>query len=309
MESTPNREQIKPPSTIGFVGLGNMGQPMVERLIGSGYRVHVHDTNPSAIELAVSAGASAPGVETLMGESDAVILMLPNSAIVRAVSNELLASANGNPPILIDMSSSHPGETRALSAEAASRDITFIDAPVSGGVGGAVRGSLTIMVGADEASFVRVEPLLSAMGTPSLVGEVGAGHALKALNNLLSATHLLATAEVMSAGERFGLDPETMLQVFNGSSGRSGSSEHKFPTFIRTGRFNSGFSLALMLKDMRTAVDLSAGLGTEHSLGTSAVEAWSRALAELAEGADHTEIARWVSRLDEAHRNAPEVSL
>ncbi|WP_396659484.1 NAD-binding protein [Microbacterium sp.] len=126
------------------------------------------------------------------------------------------------------------------------------------------------------------------------VGPVGAGHAMKALNNLLSATHLWITSEAMIAGERFGLDPQTMLAVFNGSSGRSGSTENKWPNFILPGRYDSGFGLRLMLKDMRIAVALAEQVGVPSRLGADTVDLWAEAAADLGEHADHTEVAKWV---------------
>jgi 3-hydroxyisobutyrate dehydrogenase len=122
---------------------------------------------------------------------------------------------------------------------------------------------------------------------------VGSGHALKALNNLLSATHLLATSEAMVAGQEFGLDPNTMLEVFNSSSGRSGSTENKWPNFVLPGSYDSGFGLGLMLKDMRIATQLAADINQPSVLGSYAVELWAKAAAELDAAADHTEIARW----------------
>jgi 3-hydroxyisobutyrate dehydrogenase len=172
----------------------------------------------------------------------------------------------------------------------------MIDAPVSGGVGGAEKGSLTIMVGGSDRDIERARGFLSALGRVVPAGPVGAGHAVKALNNLLSATHLWITGEAMAAGERFGLDPEVMLEIFNTSSGRSASTEKKWPNFVMPGTFDSGFQLRLMLKDMRIAVELCDENGALSSLGAEAVELWAAAADDLSETADHTEIARWISR-------------
>jgi 3-hydroxyisobutyrate dehydrogenase len=124
----------------------------------------------------------------------------------------------------------------------------------------------------------------------------GAGHAIKALNNLMSAAHLLASSEAMLAGQAFGLDPKVMLDIVNTSSGRSGSTENKWPNYILPGRFDSGFSIAFMVKDMKIALQLADAAGTPAPLSRAAVAAWSTADAEMPAGADHTEIARWLQR-------------
>jgi 3-hydroxyisobutyrate dehydrogenase len=172
----------------------------------------------------------------------------------------------------------------------------FIDAPVSGGGKGAIQGSLTIMVGGTADEVATVSPILENLGRVIHTGGVGTGHALKAFNNLLSATHLWATSEVMEAGKRFGIDPEIMLQVFNQSSGRSGSTEQKWPSFILPGGFDSGFGLRLMLKDMRIATELSDQLGVWNALAIAATDEWQRAADELPADADHTEVAAWIAK-------------
>ncbi len=174
--------------------------------------------------------------------------MLPDPAVVRRVVADLLPGiAPGS--VVVDMSSSEPLVTRELAAEAAGHGVTLVDAPVSGGVAGAVSGRLTIMAGGAPGDVRRVRGLLDVLDPRVVpVGDVGAGHAVKALNNLLSTTHLLATCEAMAAAE-FGLDVPTVLGAINSCSGRSGFTENKWPNFIVPGTFDSGFSLRLMLKD------------------------------------------------------------
>jgi 3-hydroxyisobutyrate dehydrogenase len=178
--------------------------------------------------------------------------------------------------------------------------VELVDAPVSGGVSGAVKGTLTIMVGGAAAAVARVTPVLEHLDTVRHAGAVGSGHAIKALNNLISATHLWITSEAMLAGQRFGLQPEVMLEIINGSSGRSGSSENKWPNFILPGTYDSGFGLRLMLKDMRTATSLAGQLGVPVELGEAAVERWAEAANALAPDADHTEVAKWLAEEREA---------
>jgi 3-hydroxyisobutyrate dehydrogenase len=199
--------------------------------------------------------------------------------------------------LLIDMSSSDASETRALAGDVTPRGVRFLDAPVSGGVAGARTGTLTIMVGGAESDLADCRPVLEELGKEVIhVGDLGAGHAVKALNNLLSATSLLASSEVLATAIEFGLDPEVVLDVINHSTGRSGSTELKLPKFVLSGSFDSGFALRLMLKDMRIATGLARTMGTPALLGEAVVQQWAQAAGALGEDADHTEIARWVAR-------------
>lgn len=278
--------------TVGFVGLGHMGTPMVSRLVEAGVTVRAYDASPGAREAFAAAvpGATVVGSasETADG-AEAVLLCLPNSAIVESVVAELDAAR-----VIVDMSSSEPLRTRALAASLADTGRVLVDAPVSGGVSGARAGTLAVMVGGPDDVVADLEPLLAAMGRPRHVGPVGAGHALKALNNLMSAAHLVASSEAVLVGEEFGLDPAVMLEVVNGSSGRSGSTENKWPNHILPGTYGAGFGIGLLVKDIHIALDLAASTSvpTRHAAATVAL--WDEALAELGPAADHTEIARWL---------------
>ncbi|MGH3373929.1 MAG: NAD(P)-dependent oxidoreductase [Actinoallomurus sp.] len=288
-----------PGAVVGFVGLGNMGAPMAGRLAEAGYTVRGYDADPSVSGAFAKTGANAVAVGGAAEVADGaavVVLMLPGSAVVGSVLHDdglLDRLAPGT--VLVDMSSSEPIATRELAAAAERKGVPMVDAPVSGGVRGAAAGSLTIMTGGAPEAVAALRPLLDVMGGKILhVGPVGAGHALKALNNLLSATHLLVSSEAMVVGREFGLDPAVMLEAINGSSGRSGSTEVKWPTFMLERGFDSGFGLRLMLKDMRIAVDLADATGWPSRLGAAAVELWARAADRLPPDADHTEILRWL---------------
>ena len=277
---------------VAFIGLGRMGAPMARRLVGAGHRVRGHDLVARELEGVLAAASAADAASG----ADAVVLMLPTSADVHwvAVENGVLEAMDAR-ATLIDMSSSDPMATRELAEAAGARSIDLVDAPVSGGVPRATDGTLTIMAGGRDAAVARVRPLLEAMGSRVLhVGPVGAGHALKALNNLLSATHLLATAEAVAIGRRFGLDPELIVEVINTSSGASVSTAVKFPDYILTEAFNSGFGMGLMVKDVGIAVELGEELGIPAALAEHTLELWREAAAALPADADHTEIARWV---------------
>jgi 3-hydroxyisobutyrate dehydrogenase len=287
-------------AVVAFIGLGNMGTPMTRRLLDAGHRVVGFDLSETAMaRFTTSGGTSAATPEAAAAQADVVILMLPNSDIVESVVTTGVAAAMRPDALLVDMSSSEPMRTRALAEKVRfEHDIELVDAPVSGGVQGALNGKLVIMVGGSDAAVRRLTSTLELMGKPTHVGTVGSGHALKALNNLLSATHLMITSEAILAGVRFGLDPEVMLSVINGSSGRSGSSENKWPNFILPETYDSGFALRLMLKDMRIATNLAEQLKVPSMLGNEAVGLWSTAAQDLPADSDHTEIARWLSQRD-----------
>ena len=295
---------------VGFVGLGRMGCPMAGRLVRAGFAVRGFDVDGAAAERfrSESSAGTVASLARLGEESDVVITMLANGEVVREV---LLAAPPGEgataPPLLdalrpgaivIDMSSSAPTGTRRLGEILAARSVAMLDAPVSGGVVRAAAGTLAIMVGGDPHPIARCRPLLDAMGERVFAtGALGSGHALKALNNLVSAAGLLAAAEALLVGRRFGLDPNVMIDVFNASSACNNSTENKFKQFVFSRRFTSGFSLALMVKDLATAVDLAAATATPAPFGVRCSELWTAAASELEEGADHTAVVQWLERL------------
>jgi len=306
---------------VGFVGLGNMGIPMSARLVAAGYQVRGFDTSSSAMDSFTAIGSSEAGGAAVPGgslasvgeDAGAVIVMLPDSDIVervllgRLASSPASASASGGllaslPPgaTIIDMSSSDPARTKILAALTAGAGVTLIDAPVSGGVAGARAGTLAVMVGGPAESFERFKPMFSAIGSRVVhAGDVGAGHAVKALNNLMSAANLLVSCEALTAGQRFGLDPAVMLEIINGSSGRSANTENKWPNHILTGKYDDGFALRLMVKDIKLALAIEHATGVTATASEAVVAAWESALADLPAGASHTAIAHWLSARQE----------
>lgn len=283
--------------SIGFVGLGNMGIPMARRLVDAGYVVSGYDVSADARDRAADLGVP---VVARLGDavaSETVILMLPSSTIVQRVvdDHEFEASVRAG-TLVVDMGSSEPAGSRSVAAQLADLGVRMLDAPVSGGVGGAEGGRLTIMVGGSGEDVTAATRWLECLGRPVHVGPIGSGDAVKALNNLLSAAHLWVTSEAMLVGQRFGIDPQVMLDVFNASSGRSGSTENKWPNFVLPGAFDSGFALQLMLKDMRIATRLARECGLPSRLGESAVELWDEAASGLGTSADHTEVVRYLEQ-------------
>ncbi|MCX4094786.1 NAD(P)-dependent oxidoreductase [Nocardia sp. alder85J] len=281
---------------VAFIGLGNMGRPMSRRLVEAGVDVIGFDPAESARAALVSAGGRvADTAAAAVAGAGFVILMLPTSAIVEAVLGDAAVLAELRPgTVVIDMSSSEPESTQRLSAALAEREITLVDAPVSGGVPGANAGTLALIAGGPDAAVASVAGLLAPLGRLQHVGASGAGHAVKAINNLMSAIHLLGSSEGVAIGQRFGVDPKVLIDTINISSGRSASTELKFPRFILPGTYDSGFAMSLMVKDIRIAQGLAAAVGAHVPLSERAVELWAAASGDLGPGADQTDIARWI---------------
>ena len=298
-------------SSVGFVGLGRMGRPMVRRLLAAGVSVALFDARRDAVErvVAESGGSAAASLRELAQDCDIVITMLPNGDVVRSVvlgeDGDALRDAMARGSVLIDMSSSSPTGTQALGRSLAERGIAMLDAPVSGGVARAETGTLAIMVGGDADLVARCHPLLRIIGEHVFpTGPLGSGHALKALNNLVSAAGLLAAAEALLIGRRFGLDPARMVDVFNASSARNYSTENKFKQFVFSRSFASGFALDLMVKDLATALDLARDTGTPARFGSACRELWAAAQGALTPDADHTAIVRWLEQLADTRLEA-----
>lgn len=291
----------KLPETVGFVGLGNIGNPMCARLLESGLRVRVHDTDAEALDRMSAAGAvRAESLAEVAAGAEAVLLSLPNSEIVEQVvlGSEGLAEVLEPGVAVIDMSSSRPSSTRHLAEELERRGASMLDAPVSGGVSRARSGELTVMVGGEREMYERYRPLLRMIGEKVFhVGGTGTGHLAKALNNLLSATTLASAAEAVLLGERAGLAPEALIEVVNASTGRSNSTEVKFPRYILNEAFDSGFSTALYEKDVNIALEAAAEEGFPMSLGDKVGELWHSAVEAGYGPEDHTRIYSFVEEL------------
>lgn len=293
----------RPPEPVGFIGLGNMGMPMASLLAGAGYELVVADASPAALErFAASVPCDQPDTLRKLGEQCRVVItMLPDGHAVRQVlmDEEGVADALQLDSVVIDMSSSSPVGTRELAADLAKLRIRLVDAPVSGGVRRAVDGTLAIMAGGDPDVIESVRGILETMGNLRHAGVQGCGHAMKALNNYLSAGTLTLTAEAILAGTRFGLDEETMLDILNVSTGRSNTTEYKYPTFIVPRTFNSGFATGLMAKDLRLALDVAVAAGSPSTLLRELSGVWDAVEQQLGPTADHTEVVKYLESLVE----------
>lgn len=287
---------------VGFIGIGMMGLPMGKRIAGQGYPLHAYDASASALKaIAAVSGVQAANSLAEVGRTCAVvILMLPDSNVVKKVlyaDADALAAHLKPGAVVIDMSSSNPSATRELGPRLKAAGVDLIDAPVSGGVKRAIDGSLAIMAGGDAAVIERVKPLLLTMGKSVIeTGMLGSGHAMKALNNYVSAAGLLAACEALKVGAEFGIAPDKIVAVLNASTGKNNSTENKLMQFIVSGQFNSGFSLGLMKKDINIATDLAQSVGAQTLLGQVLLKSWADAEARLSGAADHTEIYRMLER-------------
>jgi 3-hydroxyisobutyrate dehydrogenase len=290
------------PERIGFVGIGNMGAPMVRCLVMAGHRVAIFDAAPPALAPFRGPGDAvtiAPDLATLAAASSLVITMLPDSRVVRQVvlgdaGHGGLVERLARGSIIVDMSSSYAPDTVKLGAELASRGIALVDAPVSGGVPKAVAGTLAIMAGGCKADVGRVASTLAAMGTVLETGPLGSGHALKALNNYVSAAGLVATCEALAIGMAFGLDPTVIVKVLNASTGRNNSTENKADRYLVPRKFDSGFSLSLMAKDVGMAQALAEDSGIAADELEFVLSLLKRAQKVLGPDADHTAVMAFV---------------
>lgn len=291
---------------IGFVGIGNMGKPMASRLIKAGWAVQVYDIDASKTKKFVAdhGGTAAANLEELGRNSDVVITMVLDGHIVRKV---LLGDVSGagdcvtrsltKGSVVIDMSSCAPMGTRDLGEELDKRGMLFMDAPVSGGVKGAVAGTLAILIGGDRSLADNCDSLLAAMGRRFYVGPLGSGHAAKALNNYVSAAGLVAASEAVIIGQRFGIAPEVLTNVLNASTGRNNSTENKFNQFILNKTYGAGFALGLMTKDIGLAMEVAEALNVPAEFGHACLKLWKGAETSLGGKADHTEIIRFLGDL------------
>ena len=285
---------------IGFVGLGNIGFPMCRRLLESGYEVIAYDANPEAVSRLGDTPAEPADSLKALAAADVVLLSLPGSDVVEEVvlGEGGLAEGLSSGKVLIDTSSSRPSSTRDLAKKLAESGVEMLDAPVSGGVLRAEEGKLAVMVGGREEVFERWREVLESFGEKIFhVGDHGAGHLVKSLNNLLSATTLASAAEAVILAEKAGVAPEALLEVINAGNGRSYSTEVKFPKFILDRSFDDGFALGLMVKDLKIALETAAEMGHPMFSGSSISQLWQAAAARGYGLEGHTSIYAFLEDL------------
>jgi 3-hydroxyisobutyrate dehydrogenase len=287
---------------IGFIGLGVMGTPMAGHLAEAGYALTVLDVDRSKVERLSASRAGIVGAETprdVAAASDIVITMLPSGEYVRDVAlgpNGLLEGFNGG-ELLIDTSSSEPWFTLETAETLKAKQVTMVDAPVSGAEWGAKAAELVFMVGGNESAAARAKPLLDVMGKQMFhLGPVGSGHAMKSINNLITAMTLLATSEGLALGTKLGLDPNVMTDVLNVSTGMSWITQTHIKQRITSRTFDDPFKLELMVKDIRIAMELAASKTVDMPLSALGRELWKQADEAAGRGASVSELVRWVER-------------
>ena len=264
---------------IGFIGLGNMGGPLAERIAQSTPLV-VFDLDQTRLENIVTFGAvAADSLSDLAGQTDIVLLSLPDSAIVNEVvlGKGGLSSKLADGSLIVDMTTGDPNITRKISNSLLQKNIEFIDAPVSGGPRGAREGNIAIIVGGSPEQFKRISPILNKISQNVIhSGELGSGHAIKAGNNLLNLICRLATFEVVSLLVKDGVKPEIAINTIQKSSGRNYATEVTFPDNILSGKMNQGFTTNLMYKDSNVALNLATLHNLEMPFGILAREILSQ---------------------------------
>lgn len=282
---------------LGFVGVGNMGGPMAARLIDAGHRLTIYDIREQAIAPLIARGAGrAASSRDVADVADIVFFSLPAPDDVRGEAlGENGVVAGKRAKIFVDLSTTGPRTTAIVTAALAEKGIATVDAPVSGGVPGAIKGTLAVMASGPGALVGRLEPLLSIFGKIFYVGErPGMGQAMKLANNLLSATAMAITSEAMVMGVKAGLDPKLMIDVINWGTGRNTATETKFPQQILPRTFAQGFATGLMYKDVRLCLEEAEALQVPMWVGSAVRMLWQLANSERGPDSDFTEIVRCI---------------
>jgi len=276
-----------------------MGSPMVVRLLDAGHTVHVFDTSDQAVAIAAQRGARpCSSARDVADKADIVLTSLPTPDIVqRVLLGEDGLAQGSRAATVIDLSTTGPRVAIAIAQALAEQGgrVTMVDSPVSGGVTGAEKGTLALMVSCPQATFDRIEPVLKSFGKIFHVGErPGQGQTLKLANNLLAAAALAVSSEAMVMGVKAGLDPQTMLDVINVSSGRNSATQDKFPRAILPRTFDFGFATGLSFKDVRLCVEEAEAMGIPMVVGSAVRQFLSMTNATFGAGSDFTEMVKLV---------------
>lgn len=291
-------------STIAFIGLGNMGGPMAANLVKAGHRVVGTDVSPIAIDRHVAAGGVGAGsIAEAVAAADVVVTMLPSGREVSALYGGeagIIAGARAG-ALLIDSSTIDVDTARIVAKAAAARGLQMIDAPVSGGVGGASAGTLTFMCGGEDAAFAAAKPFLEAMGKTIVhAGGPGNGQAAKICNNMILGITMIATSEAFVLAEKLGLDAQKLFDIASKSSGQSWSLTTycpvpgPVPTSPANRDYAAGFTAAMMLKDLKLAQDAARSAGAVTPLGAEAAALYGLYAAQGEAGTDFSGIVNFL---------------
>jgi 3-hydroxyisobutyrate dehydrogenase-like beta-hydroxyacid dehydrogenase len=280
---------------IGFIGLGHMGFPMARRLVEAGHDVVAFDRYPPALErIAVLGAHIASSPREVADRAETILASLPTPATSLEVATERAGVIEGSRvKRYVDLSTVGGRTAVQIHDRLAQRDIAALDSPVSGGVGGAERGDLAVMVSGPRTEFEIIEPALRTLGRPLYVGhQPGAAQTMKLANNILAANVLAATAEVVVMGVKAGLDPNVMIEVLNAGSGGTSASRDKFPRAILPRTFDYGFATGLMLKDVRLYLDEAEPLGVSVDVAQAILRVWEAAAQDQGPESDFTTVIK-----------------
>ncbi|WP_329606812.1 NAD(P)-dependent oxidoreductase [Paraburkholderia polaris] len=286
--------------TVGVIGLGNMGRGMALSLKRGGYTVLGFDAAPGVAGKLEEEGVSARAtIADITRDSDVLILSLPTSAIVEEVvlGNGGVAASAKPGLIVVDTTTADPNSTRKVAAALKEVKVGLVDGPVSGGPKGAATATMTMVLGGSDEDVAAVEPILAVMSAKRVhVGPVGAGHVTKIINNLLTGIHLLATSEAVRAAESVGVDPEKLIEALSGGSGKNSATLTNYPTWIFNNKFDSGFTMKLMRKDVRLAMDLLSSQGVSAPIAVEAGRLWAESAKSIGDAEDFNRIVQFIEQ-------------
>jgi len=285
--------------SIGFIGVGRMGGRMAHRLLNAGQDLTVFDTSEAIMKPLVDRGAhAAASVADVASACEIVFVSLPTPPIVEAVALGPGGIAESSRiRIFIDTSTTGAATARRIAEGLAKKNIIAVDSPVSGGLPGAEKGTLAVMVSCPEATLEQIRPLLAVLGNVFFCGtQPGMGQTMKLLNNLLSASALAITSEALVMGVKAGLDSSLIVDVLNAGTGRNSASADKFPKYVIPRTFNAGFAMELFNKDLRLCLEEAEALGLPMTVGTAVRQLFVNAMASEGAAADMTEVIKPLER-------------
>lgn len=281
--------------TIGFVGLGRMGGPMSGRLVDRGFKVVGFDLSADAAKAAEAKGVTlAASTRDVGAKADLVFVSLPTPDIVfNVVAGADGIASGGKVKTIVDVSTTGPSVAKRTAAALAEKSVTWIDSPISGGIKGAVNGTLAVMVSGPKAEYDAIEDILSTFGKLFYVGDKpGLAQVAKLANNLLAAAAMVVSSEAMVMGVKAGIDPKILLDIINAGSGRNSATQDKFPRSILTGTFDFGFATGLSYKDVRLCIDEAEAMGVPMISGAVVRQILAATNAKYGPGSDFTSIVK-----------------
>ncbi len=284
---------------LGFIGVGNMGLPMARRLIEAGYSLTIFDLRREPVQRLVQLGAKAASSPKDVADlCETVFVSLPTPSIIKEVTLGKDGAAHGaRIKRFVDLSTTGPTASIALAKELAAKKILHLDAPVSGGVAGAEKGTVAVMVSGPKAEYESLKPAFEVIGKVFFVGDKpGLGQTMKLCNNMMSAAAMAITAEAVVMGVKGGLDPEMMVQVINAGSGANTAIRDKVPRSVMTRTFDYGFSNALMYKDVKLCMEEAEAIGAQMFVGAAVRSMWELTNAQFGGDKDLTTIFQLVEK-------------